>query len=66
MSKKLIHYFSDQQIFDLEWRDCYKRLTLAEKRQANLPKSASQKAKDELDKTVKKHKRYRVTTKWRN
>ena len=58
MSKKLIRFFADSQIFDLEWRDCYKKLTLAEQRQANLPRGAAQKAKDELDKTVKKHKSY--------
>lgn len=58
MSKQLIHYFSEEQIFDLEWRQTYKELIRAEKRRANLPPSASQKAKDELEKTVQKHKKY--------
>lgn len=58
MAKRLIHYFYDQQIFDLEWRKTYKRLISAEKRRANLPPSAQQKAKDELDKNVAKAKKY--------
>jgi len=58
MSKKLLHYYGDSQIFDLEWRETYGKLTLSEKRLSNLPKSAAQKARDELEKTVKKHKTY--------
>lgn len=58
MSKQLIHCFSDQQIFDLEWRNTYKSLRTAEGRRSNLPPSATQKTKDELDKGVAKHKKY--------
>lgn len=58
MAKRLIHYFYDQQIFDLEWRKVYKHLIKAEKRKANLPASASTKAKDELEKNVTKTKKY--------
>mmetsp|Transcript_7149 Transcript_7149/g.17343 ORF Transcript_7149/g.17343 Transcript_7149/m.17343 type:complete len:541 (+) Transcript_7149:405-2027(+) len=58
MSKQLIHYFYDQQIFDLKWRETYKQLIRAEKRRANLPALASNKAKDELDGNVKKFKKY--------
>lgn len=58
MAKRLIHYFYDQQIFDLEWRKTYKTLMRCEKRRANLPPSAQQKAKEELDKNVAKTKKY--------
>jgi len=58
MAKRLIHYFYDQQIFDLEWRKTYKSLIKAEKRKANLPASASSKAKEELEKAVTKTKKY--------
>jgi len=58
MAKKLIQYFYDQQIFDLEWRKTYKELIVAEKRRANLPPNASSKAKEELDKNVTTAKKY--------
>lgn len=58
MGKQLIHYFYDQQIFDLKWRETYKELIRAEKRRGNLPAMASVKAKDELDGNVKKFKKY--------
>lgn len=58
MSKQLIHYYYDQQIFDLEWRNTYKMLIRSEKRRDNLPRSANQKAKDELEKAVQKNKKY--------
>jgi len=58
MAKKLIRYYYDLQILDLEWRKTYKNLIKAEKRRFNLPETASTKAKDQLDNNVKTTKKY--------
>merc|ERR1719183_2763847 len=58
MSKKLIRFFYDKQIIDLEWRKTYKALLDAEHRRATLPENARQSTKDKLDREVADTKKY--------
>lgn len=57
MSKKLIRLQYDLQIVDLEWRNTYKKLLMAEHHMATLPENAAAKTKDimkkEADVTMK-------------
>lgn len=58
MGKKLVRLFYDEQIMDLEWRNTYKRLLLAEHRRATLAEAAQQRTKDKMDAEVVAAKKY--------
>lgn len=58
MGKKLVRLFYDQQIMDLEWRNTYKKLLMAEHRRATLASDAQQRTKDKMDAEVTSAKKY--------
>jgi hypothetical protein len=58
MGKKLVRLFVFEQIMDLEWRNTYKRLLLAEHRRATLSQDAQQRTKDKMDAEVVAAKKY--------